>query len=135
MEESNPNIFNLILMVNIFYTNDFERAAKKLLKKYPSLKLEFQKLATDLLDNPKIGTPIYDKTREVRKIKLSIDSKGKGKRGGARVITLLLNTENNDQNVWLLFVYDKKEYGDVNEDYILGIVEEIEQNNTTKDAL
>ena len=122
-------------MVNIFYTNDFERAAKKLLKKYPSLKLEFQKLETDLLENPKIGTPVYEKTREVRKIKLSIDSKGKGKRSGARVITLLLNTENNDQNVWLLFVYDKKEYGDVNEDYILGIVEEIEQNNTTKDAL
>ena len=122
-------------MVNIFYTKDFERAAKKLLKKYPSLKLEFQKLETDLLENPKIGTPVYEKTREVRKIKLSIDSKGKGKRSGARVITLLLNTENNDQNVWLLFVYDKKEYGDVNEDYILGIVEEIEQNNTTKDAL
>lgn len=122
-------------MVNIFYTKEFEKAAKKLLKKYPSLKLGFQHLATDLLENPKIGTQIYEKTREIRKVKLSIDSKGKGKRGGARVITLLMNTTNNDQDVWLLFVYDKKEYDDVNEDYILDIVEEIEQNNTTKDAL
>lgn len=44
------------------------------------------------------------------KVRLAITSKGKGKSGGARVITFLL-TE--DREVYLLSIYDKSDYDTV----------------------
>jgi len=41
-------------------------------------------LEKDLTDNPRLGTPLGS---DSYKIRLSIKSKGKGKSGGARVIT------------------------------------------------
>ncbi|HMU99396.1 MAG TPA: type II toxin-antitoxin system RelE/ParE family toxin [Chitinophagales bacterium] len=44
------------------------------------------------------------------KIRMSIESKGKGKSGGARVITYLF-LEN--KNIYLLTIYDKSEKSDL----------------------
>lgn len=46
------------------------------------------------------------------KIRLSIASKGKGKSGGARLITNLILSEN---NVYLLSIYDKSEIDNLND--------------------
>lgn len=62
----------------------FERQIKKLSKKYPSLKFEYLNLVQSLEVNPNQGTPIG---RKCFKIRLAIASKGKGKSGGARIIT------------------------------------------------
>ena len=40
---------------------------------------------------------------------MAITSKGKGKSGGARVITLTVLVSVTDLNVWLLTLYDKSE--------------------------
>ena len=61
-------------------TRSFKKAVKPLLKKYSSLLGELAKLETELLANPKIGTPLGS---NVYKIRLKIKSKGKGKSGGA----------------------------------------------------
>ncbi len=53
-------------------------------KKYPSLKSDLFKLIKQLEANPLIGTLLG---KDFYKIRLSISSKGKGKSGGARVIT------------------------------------------------
>jgi hypothetical protein len=42
----------------------------------------------------------------LRKIRLSIASKGKGKSGGARVISYFITS---DGEIWLLAIYDKAE--------------------------
>lgn len=79
----------------------FEKQAKKLIKKYVSLKGELFQLVTELKTNPQQGTPIG---KNCYKIRLSIASKGKGKRGGARIITNFIIS---DETVYLLSIYDK----------------------------
>ena len=62
----------------------FDKQAKRLAKKYPSLKKDIAKLAVLLSQNPITGTTLG---KDAYKIRLAITSKGKGKSGGARVIT------------------------------------------------
>ncbi|MBD1434227.1 type II toxin-antitoxin system RelE/ParE family toxin [Sphingobacterium sp. DN00404] len=81
----------------------FERQAKKLIKKYPSLKSEFLALIQELKGNPVQGTALG---KSCYKIRLSIKSKGKGKSGGARIITNFVVA---NDTVYLLSVYDKSD--------------------------
>lgn len=55
---------------------NFKKEAKKLIKKYPSLKIELAKLFLELEENPTIGIPLGD---NIYKIRLAIASKNKGK--------------------------------------------------------
>ena len=58
------------------------------------------------MQNPEIGT---DLGNGFRKIRLAITSKGKGKRGGARVITLNLILSADETEIGLFYIYDKSE--------------------------
>lgn len=79
----------------------FERQAKHLIKKFPSLKTEIQTLISELKEKPEKGTFIG---HNCYKIRIAIASKGKGKSGGARVITHIVFKDN---TVYLLTIYDK----------------------------
>lgn len=81
----------------------FEKQAKRLIKKYPSLKTELISLITKLKDNPSYGTALG---KDCFKIRISIASKGKGKSGGARIITHFIIS---DSTVYLLSIFDKSE--------------------------
>src|SRR5258708_38969896 len=72
---------------NVEATDFFKRQLKRLVKKFPSLKSEFRDIIHVLEENPEQGTPIG---KNCYKIRLSITSKGKGKSGGARVITMYM---------------------------------------------
>ena len=85
----------------------FERQAKKLKKKYPSLNADLKQLIQDLKVDPSQGTPLG---RNCFKIRIAISSKNKGKSGGARVIT---NIAVYDEVVYLLTVYDKSKKTDI----------------------
>jgi mRNA-degrading endonuclease RelE of RelBE toxin-antitoxin system len=88
---------------SIIPTPRFEKELKRLAKKFPSLKNEFANLVADITQNPENGTFIGN---NCYKIRLAIGSKGKGRSGGARVITYLyIETE----TVYLLTIYDKSE--------------------------
>jgi len=87
----------------IFPTSEFERELKKLAKKYPSLKTDFQALAKSLLQNPTQGTSLGN---NCFKIRFAISSKKKGKSGGARVITFVKVT---NEVILLISIYDKSE--------------------------
>jgi len=82
-------------------TKFFERAAKRLLKKYTSLEAELIRLNEVLSDKPDLGQPLGN---SVFKIRIGIASKGKGKRGGARVITYYKDAKG---IVYLLTIYEK----------------------------
>lgn len=71
---------------SIILTHRFEKELKRLAKKFPSLKSEFAKLIANISKNPEMGTFIGN---SCYKIRLAIASKGKGKRGGARIVTHL----------------------------------------------
>jgi len=81
----------------------FKKELKKLIKKYSSLKEEFTSLIEKLENNPEQGKPLGN---NCYKIRLAIKSKGKGKSGGARVITNIIIE---DEIVYLLSIYDKSD--------------------------
>ncbi len=88
----------------------FEKEAKRLIKKYRSLAQEIVELVGSLSENPAQGTPIG---RDCYKIRMAIKSKGKGKRGGARVITCVVALS---ESVTLLSIYDKAERATISDE-------------------
>lgn len=94
---------------NIIATPEFLKEAKKLGKKYRSLKEDLAVLIEELQQNPTSGTALAD---NCYKIRLAIKSKGKGKSGGARVITHLF-IEN--ETIYLLSLYDKSEQNSISD--------------------
>ena len=67
-------------------STNFKKEAKKLVKKYPSLKKELTNLFKQLEETPTLGTPLGN---NIYKIRLAITSKNKGKSGGARLISFV----------------------------------------------
>ena len=57
---------------------DFDKVFKRLCKKYSSLKADLSALGKSLSENPDQGTSLG---KGVRKVRMAIASKGKGKRG------------------------------------------------------
>lgn len=90
-------------------TPEFLSEAKKLAKKHPSLKNDIAGLAKQLIANPTIGTPLG---KDAYKIRLAISSKGKGKSGGARIITCVKIVA---ATVYLVSIYDKSVQSDISD--------------------
>jgi hypothetical protein len=81
----------------------FDKQAKRLAKKYPSFKSDLAMLFESLANDPTQGAPLGNNFYKVR---LPIESKQKGKSGGARVITYVKVTA---ETVFLASIYDKSE--------------------------
>ena len=87
----------------------FEKQAKRLKRKYPSLKSELTELTSSLGTNPEQGASLGN---NCFKIRLAIRSKKRGKSSGARVIIYVLIEAG---LVYLLSIYDKSEQRSVNQ--------------------
>jgi mRNA-degrading endonuclease RelE of RelBE toxin-antitoxin system len=112
----------------VITTDNFIKEAKPLLKKYSSLKNELIELQQELLENPKMGTLI---TEDTYKIRVAIKSKGKGKSGGARIITYLeldLKIEEETTNIFLLTIYDKSDMENISKNEIEELIKGINKN-------
>lgn len=92
----------------------FECQAKRLIKKFPSLKKELQTLISQLKESPDKGASIGN---DCYKIRLAISSKGKS--GGARVITYIVFK---NDTVYLLSIYDKSEMENLTDKEILRLI-------------
>ena len=84
-------------------TSYFKKQAKRLIKKYPSLKTELIELFETLEKDPNIGSALG---KGCFKIRIAISSKSKGKSGGARIITHIQLINN---KVYVLSIFDKSE--------------------------
>ena len=95
----------------------FDRQAKRLAKHYVSFKQDYKVFLDELCKNPLIGT---DLGSGVRKVRMAIASKGKGKSGGARVITytadVIVRAEQGQ--IVLLSIYDKSEQSTITDNEI-----------------
>jgi mRNA-degrading endonuclease RelE of RelBE toxin-antitoxin system len=100
-------------------TENFEKEAKKLLKKYKSLKDEIGELIDSLEQEPFQGKHLGN---QVYKIRLKVKSIGKGKRGGARVITKVKIV---NEMVYLFSIYNKGEKDDISDDEMQDLLREI----------
>lgn len=108
------------MKVTVKITRSFSAAAKPLLKKYHSLSKDLFNLEKELMATPRLGTPLG---QDVYKIRLRITSKGKGKSGGARVISFVETTlvgmtkkiSEEEITVSLLSIYDKAEVENISD--------------------
>ena len=102
---------------NVIPTPDFKKLSKKLAKKYPSFRNDLKQLIRQLKVKPDTGISLGHSTYKIR---MAITSKGKGRSGGARVITFLITEE---QEVYLIYVYDKGELENLTKDQIRVILQ------------
>jgi mRNA-degrading endonuclease RelE of RelBE toxin-antitoxin system len=105
--------------MNFEVAPEFEKSLKRLSKKYPSLKADYLAFLSELEENPAMGDEIFPNCRKVR---IAIKSKGKGKRGGARIIFYFEIVED---KIILLFIYDKSEMENVQTAFIEHILQTI----------
>lgn len=106
---------------SIVLSEKFKKEARRLIKKYPSLKKELEELEQILSTHPETGTPLGFNTYKIR---ISIKSKSKGKSGGGRVITYVINE---DATVYLLTIYDKSEFDSVDSKTLKRIIENLSE--------
>lgn len=107
----------------VLTTSDFKRDSKPLIKKYKSLKNEILDLITSLEEEPTQGKPLGN---DCYKIRLAIASKGKGKSGGARVITCVKVV---DGFVYLLTIYSKSEKDTISDKELQELLKGLEWKN------
>lgn len=108
--------------INIIAETEFRRQFKRLYKRYPSLKDDILTLQEELQKNPYTGADLGGGTYKVR---VAIASKSKGKSGGARVITYVVEELENETKVHLLTIYDKSEIESISDSYIKALVNEL----------
>ena len=108
---------------NVIPSEKFKKEAKRLIKKFPSLKQELTNLGKLLSVNPESGTPLGN---SVYKIRISIKSKGRGKSGGARVITYVISE---NEEIYLLTIYDKSEFDSIDDKTIKSIIKTLLPRN------
>ena len=94
----------------ISYLPEFERELKRLAKRYRSMKDDYASLLKQIKNNPAAGIDMGD---GIRKIRMAITAKGKGKSGGARVITYNVVTKVKDNEVVLVTIYNKAEVSSI----------------------
>jgi hypothetical protein len=110
-------------------TDNFLHEVKFLSKRHRSLKQDLSELQASLLENPQLGTHIGN---DAYKIRLAIKSKGKGKSGGARVITYLVTkaiAANGEERffVFLLSIYDKSDTENISDKEISALIKEVRE--------
>ncbi len=113
--------------VEIRISPKFKKEAKRLIKKYPSLKQELSELVNELREKPDSGTPLG---QNCYKIRMAVKSKNKGKSGGFRIITYLIATLqliNRGDIVYLAMIYDKSERDTISPKDLSRIISEIQE--------
>lgn len=100
----------------------FDKKFKKLAKKYKSLKNDLQELTSVLIQNPSIGA---DLGNGIRKVRMAISDKGKGKSHGARVITYTAVICVEEGSITLLTIYDKAEQDTITTQEISRLMKEL----------
>jgi mRNA-degrading endonuclease RelE of RelBE toxin-antitoxin system len=103
-------------------TSYFYTEAKRLAKRHRSFIDDLEDFQKNLLKNPYQGTEL---SPGIRKIRLTIDSKGRGKSGGARVITFTYLVDEKDGVVILLLLYDKTDASSIKINIVRKIIKDL----------
>jgi mRNA-degrading endonuclease RelE of RelBE toxin-antitoxin system len=100
----------------------FDAEAKRLAKRHRSFVDDLQDFRDSLLKNPYQGTEL---SPGIRKVRLTIGSKGRGKSGGARVITFTYLVDEKDGVVILLLLYDKADASSIKLNVVRQIIKDL----------
>lgn len=100
-------------------SGNFKKEAKRLIKKYRSLKTEIAQLLTELETDPTKGTALGN---DIYKIRMAVKSKGKGKSGGARAMSFVKVT---NTTVLLFSIYNKGEKDSISDAEIQQLIKDL----------
>ena len=106
------------------YISSFAKELKRLGKKYRSMRQDYARLLEELHANPAAGVSLG---RGVRKVRMAIASKNKGKSHGARVITFTYSVDEESGTIVLLFLYDKEERDTITSAEIDTLLEQVKK--------
>lgn len=96
----------------IIVTPEFRNGLKALAKRYASMRADYASFLEEIKSNPTQGTQLG---HNLRKIRFAITSKGRGKSGGARVITHTVLYSTDGADVTLLTIYDKSNQSSISD--------------------
>jgi len=105
-------------------SSKFKQAFKRLKKKYHSLDKDLEDLISELEQNPTVGA---DLGNGVRKVRMAISSKGKGKSHGARIITYAAIVDFEEGIITLLTIYDKADQDSITSQEITRLIRDLEE--------
>lgn len=95
--------------MEILYSDDFRKSAKKIAKRYKSLKSDLKTFTNSLEDNPRQGTELFT---NVYKIRIKNSDNNKGKSAGYRIITYLITQD----EILLVNIYSKSDISNLSDE-------------------
>lgn len=87
---------------------------------------DYARLLAELHANPEAGVSLGG---GVRKVRMAIGSKNKGKSHGARVITFTYSVDEETGTIVLLYMYDKEERETISSDEITKLLALVKKEN------
>ena len=99
----------------------FDREIKRLSKRYRSIRQDYINLLKELKENPEMGVGLGG---GLHKVRMAISSKGKGKSGGARVITVIIALSEDETEIGLHYIYDKSERSSISDKELISILKQ-----------
>jgi hypothetical protein len=109
--------------INFIPTPKFKKSFKRLYKKYHSLKEDFERFREEFSANQEMGD---DLGGGFRKVRMAIETKNKGKSGGARIIVYNFYLQTLPNDVLLVDIYDKSE---------MSTMQDVEYRKAAKDFI
>lgn len=110
------------MSLEIIRSDSFTKEFKRLAKRYRGLVEDYENFLVSLEANPLQGTEIAP---NIRKIRMAITAKGRGKSGGARVITCNALVSEQEGKIYLLLIYDKADASNIKMNAVKEIAKEL----------
>jgi len=106
----------------VYRTSIFDADYKRFSKKFVSLPLEIQQLEEILVKQPDTGISLGG---GIYKVRIACETKGKGKSGGFRIITYLVDERLDGTDIYLITMYDKAEESSIKTSQLKKIIRKI----------
>ncbi|HLV23663.1 MAG TPA: type II toxin-antitoxin system RelE/ParE family toxin [Moheibacter sp.] len=104
----------------VVISENFKKEFKKMHKKYPSLKSDLQLILDNIENELKLAT---DLGSGFKKLRIQIKSKGKGKRGGGRIITYETILAVDTTHIVFGSIYNKGEFENISIELLKQIID------------
>jgi len=108
--------------VEVLYSDDFKKSAKRLSKRYKSLKKDLKTFTDSLYSDPRQGTEL---SSDIYKVRIKNSDNNKGKSAGYRIVTYLV-TKN---EILLVNIYSKNDIENISDEDIDMTIKQYKKEN------
>lgn len=108
--------------MEVLYSDDFKKSAKRLSKRYKSLKKDLKTFVDSLYNDPRQGTEL---SVDIYKVRIKNSDNNKGKSAGYRIVTYLV-TKN---EILLVNIYSKNDIENISDEDIDMTIKQYKKEN------